>query len=105
MSQVEFKYLTKEERNKIPDGDFGYVKGLRRLFPITDASSVLDAARLIGRAKGLTDDEQEAVKKKIIKIAKRKGYKIPEAWAKKAKMSGGGTGGLVTISASDLTIE
>lgn len=81
MSQVvEFKYLKKEDRDKLKDSDFGYVKGSRRLFPITDAESVMSASRLLGRAKGLTETERASVKDRIIKIAKKKGFSIPKSW-------------------------
>lgn len=77
---VEFRYIPKKERDALPDKDFGYVNGTRRLFPIVIEEDVQAAAHLIGRAKGLTDKERESVKKKIKAIAKRKGFKIPMAW-------------------------
>lgn len=83
--KVEFRYIPKAERDALPSSDFGYVNGDRRLFPIVIAGDVLDAARLIGRAKGLSDDERAAVKKKIISISKKKGFDIPQSW--KAEMS------------------
>lgn len=81
MSDIaEFRYIKKAERDAIPDEDFGYVNGDRRLFPIQIQDDVMAAARLIGRAKGLSDADRDAVKAKIIKIAKRKGFDIPKTW-------------------------
>lgn len=82
---VNFRYIPKAERDALPDSDFGFVDGDRRLFPIVIEDDVMAAARLIGRAKGLSDNDKEAVKAKIIKIAKDKGFAIPKTW--KAEMS------------------
>lgn len=68
----------KSERDKLPKEDFGDPE--RRLFPIVDQEDVDSAKRLIGKAK-----DPEAVKKRIVGIAKRKGLTIPDAW--KAEMS------------------
>lgn len=87
MNTIDFRYIPKAERNEIPDEDFGYVKGERRLFPVQIADDVAAAAKLIGKAKGLSDDERDEVKKKLIKIAKKKNFDYPEAWKKKADMS------------------
>lgn len=65
--------LTKEQRGKLPLSDFGDPGG--RLFPIVDQDDVDSAASLIGKAK-----DPEAVKSKIIAIAKRKNLSIPDAW-------------------------
>lgn len=63
-----------KERDVLDDSDFA---GPDRTFPIMTADDVRDAARLIGKA-----DDPEAVKRRIIAIAKRKGFAdaIPEAW-------------------------
>ncbi|MGN6810144.1 MAG: hypothetical protein ACTHMP_04660, partial [Thermomicrobiales bacterium] len=53
-----------------------------RLFPIVDQDDVDSAAHLIGKAKN-----PAAVKRRIVAIAKRKGLKIPDAWAGDAKHS------------------
>lgn len=82
---VNFRYIPKAERDALPDSDFGFVDGDRRLFPIVIEDDVMAAARLIGRAKGLSDNDKEAVKAKIIKIAKDKGFAIPKTW--KVEMS------------------
>lgn len=91
MVTVDFKYISKEERDALPDSDFGYILGERRLFPILIASDVAAAAKLIGRAKGLSEKEREAVKKRITKIASKKGFALPKAW--EAEMSGPGEDG------------
>lgn len=63
-----------KDRDDLDDSDFA---GPGRTFPIMTAQDVKDAARLIGKA-----DDPEAVKRKIMMIAKRKGLEdaIPEAW-------------------------
>jgi hypothetical protein len=65
--------LTKEQRDKLPEGDFGDPK--RRLFPIVDQDDVDSAASLLGKAQN-----PDAVKARIISIAKRKKLSIPDAW-------------------------
>lgn len=65
--------LTKAERDKLPLEDFGDPK--RRLYPIKDQDDVDSAASLIGKAQN-----PDAVKARIISIAKRKGLSIPDAW-------------------------
>lgn len=69
--------LSKAERDKLPESDFGDPK--RRLFPIVDQDDVESAAHLIGKAK-----DKDAVKARVIAIAKRKKFRIPEAWDDRA---------------------
>lgn len=63
-----------KKRDDLKDEDFA---GPNRSYPIMTAKDVKDAARLIGKA-----DDPEAVKKRIIAIAKRKGFEdaIPPFW-------------------------
>ena len=60
------------EREKMDASDFA---GPHQSFPIRDQEDVDNAARLIGHA-----DDPEAVKRNIIKIAKRKGLSLPKSW-------------------------
>lgn len=76
MSTANF-YLSKEERDKLPLKVFGHPS--KRLFPILSAEDVAAAARLLGRAK-LSEAERKTVKKRIMNIALREGYKVPDAW-------------------------
>lgn len=69
--------LSKAERDKLPESDFGDPE--RRLFPIVDQDDVESAAHLIGKAK-----DKDAVKRRIVAIAKRKKLTLPEAWDSKA---------------------
>jgi hypothetical protein len=64
--------ITAEERAKVPEEDFA---GPHRSFPIRNQQDVHDAAALIGKA-----EDPEAVKREAIRIAKRKGLTIPQAW-------------------------
>ncbi|NWJ46459.1 MAG: hypothetical protein HXX08_11320 [Chloroflexi bacterium] len=76
MSDTETHFgLSQEERDKIPDSDFA---GPDRTFPIDSQEHLESAARLIGHAAN-----PDAVKRKAIRIAKRKGYKLPDAWQSK----------------------
>jgi len=72
--------ISQAERDKMPAEDFA---GPRQSFPIRNQQDVHDAARLIGHA-----DDPEAVKRRIIAIAKRKGFKIPDAWMEGGKSMG-----------------
>lgn len=64
--------LTKAERDAIDEDDFA---GPHHSFPIDSQEHLDAAAKLIGHA-----DDPEAVKKRAIAIAKRKGFKLPESW-------------------------
>jgi hypothetical protein len=67
-----------EERAKLSAADFA---GPNRSFPISIAEDVSAAASALGRAKG----NRDAIKKKIIAIAYRKGLEasLPDDWQKK----------------------
>ena len=69
---MELKYISEEERNKIPSADFA---GPNHSFPINSQAHVLAAAHLYGRA-----EDPEKIKANIIKIARRKGYALPPEW-------------------------
>lgn len=101
MSEVLFRYIPKKERDALPDSSFGYVKGLRRLFPIVIAEDVMAASRLIGRAKGLTEEDKTNIKAKITKIAKSKGFAIPDTWKEEGFSDQNDTEEFVTISNYD----
>lgn len=64
---------TKSDRAKIPAEDFA---GPNQTFPIVTQQDVHDAARLIGHAAN-----PAAVKARVMAIAKRKGFSLPDAWA------------------------
>lgn len=68
-------------RAQAKTSDYGDPDGKK--FPIMTAASVLAAARLLGRAKGYDDAKRGAVKARIIRIAKRKGFPLPKAWSAK----------------------
>jgi 2'-5' RNA ligase len=71
---VQYKStLNAEQRARLKPSDFGDPRG--RKFPILDQSDVDGAAHLIGKA-----DNPDAVKSRIIAIAKRKKLTIPKAW-------------------------
>lgn len=80
-STVNFRYIPREERNKIPDKDFGLVtnNGKRRLYPIIDDLSVEHSLQWLDKLNE-TDEVKLSVKNRIIKIARRKKLKIPEEY-------------------------
>lgn len=74
--------LNTKQRAALKDGDFGDPTG--RKFPILDQDDVDSAAHLIGKA-----GNPEAVKARIIAIAKRKGLAIPDAWQESTQADDG----------------
>lgn len=78
---VEKRDISDKERDKIPSEDFAGPDGT---YPIAKPEDVAAAAHLVGKA-----DDPEAVKAKIIAIAKRKGpdfvAELPESWTKEEK--------------------
>lgn len=67
--------LTVEQRKQMPKSDFGWPEEMK--YPINSQADVDAAAKLIGRAPA---SQQARIKARIIAIAKRKGYSIPDAW-------------------------
>lgn len=77
-NKTKFKspgHYTKADRKKIPTSSFA---GPHQSFPIVTQQDVYDAARLTGHASN-----PNAVKSKIKRIAKKKGFKLPKSWRKK----------------------
>jgi len=68
-------YISKKERESIPEEDFGWPE--EKKYPIRSQSELDSAAKLIGRAP---KDKQGSIKARIKKIAERKGYKLPDSW-------------------------
>ena len=64
--------ISQKERDAIDESDFA---GPGRSFPIDSQEHLDAAAKLIGHA-----DDPEAVKRKAIAIAKRKGFTLPDSW-------------------------
>lgn len=75
--------LTQKQRDALAASSFGDPKN--RLFPILDQNDVDSAAHLIGKA-----DDPEAVKRRIMAIARRLGLKLPAAWKETSKAAPGG---------------
>lgn len=71
-TDITRRYYSQKERESMDESDFA---GPHRSFPIKTQEDVHNAARLIGHA-----DDPEAVKRKIIAIAKRKGFSLPDSW-------------------------
>src|SRR5215469_5232408 len=71
------RYYSREERDSMDESDFA---GPHQSFPIKTQQDVYNAAKLIGHA-----DDPEAVKAAIKRIAKRKGFKLPDSWQEEKK--------------------
>jgi len=69
---IGLKYVTEAERARIPDDSFA---GPNHTFPIDTQAHVFAAAHLYGRAA-----DPQAVRARIIEIAKRRGFSLPEGW-------------------------
>lgn len=74
---IQDRYYSQKDRDKMPDSDFA---GPHQSFPIRTQADVMNAARLVGHA-----DDPAAVKAAIIRIAKRKGFKLPDSWQEEEK--------------------
>lgn len=70
-------YISKKERDSIPDEDFGDSKN--RKYPIRNQHDVESAAKLLGRAP---KSKQAAIKSKIKEIIARKKLSPPKSWEK-----------------------
>lgn len=69
--------LTAKQRAALPASAFA---GPGRTYPILDDDDVRSAALLLGKAKN-----PEAVKRRVIMIARAKGLTLPKAWEADAK--------------------
>jgi phage head maturation protease len=67
--------LSKAERDAIDDEDFAWPE--EHKYPINTQAHLDAAAKLIGRAP---EAEQAKIKARAIRIAKRKGFTLPESW-------------------------
>src|SRR5258706_16417528 len=69
------------DRSKLPDSDFA---GKHRSFPIVTQADVSDALHSIGRA-GADNYSHDELHSRIIAIAKRKGFSVPDSSDEKSK--------------------
>jgi hypothetical protein len=67
--------LTAQQRRDLPLSSFGWPA--KRLYPIVDASDVRGAAALLGKAP---ENMRPYIKARVIAIARRKGFPLPDAW-------------------------
>lgn len=73
-----FEYLTKAQRDKIPDSNFAWPDAPDGpKYPVHDQAHLDAAAKLIGRAPASV---QSRIKRNAIRIAKRLGLSIPDTW-------------------------
>ena len=71
---LERKDYSQSERDAMDDSDFGDPEN--QAFPIKTAADVIHAAERLHNSKG----DQEAIKARIKRIAKRKGFPLPQTW-------------------------
>lgn len=76
LEQGVLAYISKDERDKIPESDFG--DPADRKYPIRNQKDLDAAVKLVGRAP---PGKQATIKSRIKKIAKRKGLSLPESWS------------------------
>jgi hypothetical protein len=74
--------LSKAERDKLPESAFGWPQ--KKLFVIQDQDDLASAARLLPK---IPPTERDAVKGRVLSIAKRLGLMPPKAWTEDASMS------------------
>lgn len=79
------------DRDKLPESDFA---GRNRSFPIVTQADVSDALQSIGRA-GADNYSHEELRRRIIEIARRKGFSVPEDDKKKDKAGDAALAGVV----------
>src|SRR5579885_252763 len=72
--------LTVKERKEIPLEDFAWPE--ERKYPIDSKAHLDAAAKLIGRAP---ENKQAEIKARAIRIAKRKGFTLPQIWQDEEK--------------------
>lgn len=68
-------YITKKERDKVSDEDFGEPK--TRKYPVRNQKDLDSAIKLAGRTKTGNPDQ---IRKRLAQIAKKKGLKLPDSW-------------------------
>lgn len=71
---LERKDYSQKERDAMDDSDFGDPEN--QAFPIKTAQDVINAASRLHNASG----DQSAIKARIKRIAKRKGFPLPQTW-------------------------
>src|SRR5579859_5569175 len=76
------KKYSQSEREAMPLSDFGDPDN--RAFPIKVAEDVIHAAERLHNASG----SQAAIKARIKKIAKRKGFPLPKSWEEEGSKGG-----------------
>lgn len=77
---MDIKYISEAERQAIPSDSFA---GPNKTFPIDSQAHVFAAAHLYGQAA-----DPERVKANVIRLARRKGYALPEGWDKESQRAG-----------------
>lgn len=73
-TSFERRDYSQKERDAMDDSDFGDPEN--QAFPIKTAQDVINAASRLHNASG----DQEAIKARIKRIAKRKGFPLPQTW-------------------------
>jgi hypothetical protein len=80
---LERKDYSQKERDQMDDSDFGDPEN--QAFPIKTAQDVINAASRLHNASG----DQGAIKARIERIAKKKGFPLPQTWQDEDKGSDG----------------
>lgn len=75
MLESTYSYVSQKERDEMSSEDFGDPE--EKKYPVKDEKHFHAAVKLLGRAP---KEKQAAIKSRLKKIAKRKGYKLPDSW-------------------------
>lgn len=71
-------YISQKQRNEMPEEDFGDPKN--KAFPVKDQEHLDFAVKDLNR---IPASRRAAIKARLIKIAHRKGLKLPDTWTSK----------------------
>lgn len=93
--------ITMAERNEIDDSDFAWPDAPDHPeYPINTQEHLDAAAKLIGRAPA---EKQAAIKARAKRIAKRKGFKIPDSWSEEDSDDSKSDNGERSVKATEQT--
>lgn len=71
-------YVSQKERDKMDSSSFGWPSA--RKFPVNDEAHFKAAVKLLGRAP---KSKQAMIKRNLTRIARERGYKLPDSWSEK----------------------
>lgn len=70
-----YAYVSQKTRDNMDSSSFGWPE--EKKYPVANEAHFRAAVKLLGRAPA---DKQEMIKRNLIRIAKQRGYSLPESW-------------------------